>query len=57
MSRLATVTWLEGRHRVCRTGWVRQDSRRIYMRTDTLWQTVCYKDQLLNIHYHTGDPK
>jgi hypothetical protein len=57
MSRLATVTWLEGRHRVCRTGWVRQDTQRIYLRHNITWQILCYKDQLVNIHYHTRSTK
>jgi hypothetical protein len=52
VSDLATVTWLEGPHRICRTGWIKQDTRRTYMRNGTFWQTLCYHDDLVNIHYH-----
>lgn len=55
---LATVTWLEGRNRITRTAWIRQDQHRIYHHPkNATWQILCYKDQLLNIYVHRGDSR
>jgi hypothetical protein len=51
-TQLATVTWLEGRNRITRTAWIRQNGPRIYHRPRHTWQILCYTDQLLNITTH-----